>query len=354
VHQSNVDKSEFVRGGSADVVSDEDWESQARTSLFRSKRCKRFADLISAAADLSYSGGQQGVRARLLNLQEDRAASRAIATLASMARAESIGTEIADLIVCGSVPPYSEILGGKLVAMLAASPDMVQCYRERYAGFPSIIASSMAGRAVVRPANLAFIGTTSLYGLRPSQYDRAGYPATASGARPGDSICYRYLARTEGFGSSQISARTFEHLERYMRQTEGRKSRANNVFGEGANPRFRALRESLDRLGLPSVEILRHGQAKCVYGVRLASNVRDYLLKLDNEPTYLFNPECGSAAGQIASHWLRRWVLPRIADRDLVGRVLAHSTALPVRHGARVALPEDDLDQPLLFADLKR
>jgi hypothetical protein len=102
------------------------------------------------------------------------------------------------------------------------------------------------------------------------------------------------------------------------------------------------------------VEILRHGQAKCVYGVRLASNVRDYLLKLDSRPNYLFNSESGSATGQIASHWLRRWVLPRLTDRDLVSRVLAHSTALPVRHGARVVLPEDNLDQPLLFADLKR
>jgi hypothetical protein len=45
-------------------------------------------------------------------------------------------------------------------------------YRNRYHRAPSVIASSMAGRPICRPAELVFIGTTSLYGQRPSQYDR--------------------------------------------------------------------------------------------------------------------------------------------------------------------------------------
>jgi hypothetical protein len=66
------------------------------------------------------------------------------------------------------VPPYNELLGGKLVAMLMTSPEVVLEYRRRYGGIPSVIASSMAGRPVVRPADLVFLGTTSLYDQRPT------------------------------------------------------------------------------------------------------------------------------------------------------------------------------------------
>ncbi|MGZ5889512.1 MAG: Druantia anti-phage system protein DruA [Hyphomicrobium sp.] len=42
------------------------------------------------------------------------------------------GIAVADITVCGAVQPYNAILGGKLVAMLAASPEIVLEYRRRY------------------------------------------------------------------------------------------------------------------------------------------------------------------------------------------------------------------------------
>ena len=117
----------------------------------------------------------------------------AFSKVVRLARSMTVGTEIADLTVCGAVPPYNALLGGKLVAMLAASPEVVLEYRRRYQSLPSIIASSMAGRAIVRPANLVFIGTTSLYGERPNQYDRTSYPCKVVGGPKGEFVRYRYL-----------------------------------------------------------------------------------------------------------------------------------------------------------------
>ena len=57
----------------------------------------------------------------------------------------------AGLTICGAIPPYNEVLGGKLVAMLMMSPEVVAEYRRRYAGMPSVIASSMAGRPISAP-----------------------------------------------------------------------------------------------------------------------------------------------------------------------------------------------------------
>ena len=99
-----------------------------------------------------------------------------------------MGTEIADLSVCGSIPPYSDVLGGKLVSMLAVSPTVVEAYRLKYSNQASEIASGVAGRPISRRSTLAFVGTTSLYGSGSSQYNRLRMPADLLGGRDGDAI----------------------------------------------------------------------------------------------------------------------------------------------------------------------
>jgi hypothetical protein len=122
-------------------------------------------------------------------------------------------------------------------AMLAASPEIVLEYKRRYQSVPSIIASSMAGRAIVRPANLAFIGTTSLYGERPNQYDRTSYRCELVGGPKGETVRYRYLtslkrSRTSGVGTFQFGRDTKIAIENYMSSTTNGR-RVNNVFGDG-------------------------------------------------------------------------------------------------------------------------
>src|SRR5206468_1736551 len=63
-----------------------------------------------------------------------------------------IGSSMMDIIVCGAIPPYAELLGGKLVAMLMASPQVVRDYQELYGDQAGEIASRLAGKKVIRPA----------------------------------------------------------------------------------------------------------------------------------------------------------------------------------------------------------
>ena len=56
-------------------------------------------------------------------------------------KADRVGTAIVDLPVCGALPPYSEILGGKLVAMQAD-----------FATIDYIIPRSRGGKAGARNA----------------------------------------------------------------------------------------------------------------------------------------------------------------------------------------------------------
>ena len=86
-----------------------------------------------------------------------------------------MGTAIADLTVCDAVPPYNEVLGGKLVAMLMTGPEVMEEYRRATAGRPA--SSPPRWPAVNRAgADLVFLGTTSLYAQRPNQYDRIAFP----------------------------------------------------------------------------------------------------------------------------------------------------------------------------------
>jgi hypothetical protein len=208
----------------------------------------------------------------------------------------------------------------------------------------------MAGRAIVRQANLVFIGTTSLYGERPNQYDRTLYPCDIIGGPKSASVRYRYLtsqerSRTSGVGTFQFGRDTKAGIEKYMSsRTSGR--RVNNVFGEGTSPKLRSLRDGLDALGISSEEMLQHGIGKVVYGVAMISNTSRYLLRLDDTPKYLFSlDEAQASTARIARHWLERWASDRMRRSETEQKLLAHTLIRPIRHGARVVLPSDDEDQ---------
>src|SRR5262249_48596434 len=153
-------------------------------------------------------------------------------------KADRIGISVADVTVCGAVQPYNAILGGKLVAMLAASPEIVAEYRRRYSTAESEIASSMAGRAIIRTPALVLLGTTSLYGVGSSQYNRVRIPCDRIGGATGEEIRYQALGRSEAFGTSQYSEEKVDALTDLVQQsTDG--ERVNSIFGEGVSPKLR-------------------------------------------------------------------------------------------------------------------
>jgi hypothetical protein len=240
--------------------------------------------------------------------------------------------------------------------MLAASPEVVLEYRRRYQSVPSIIASSMAGRPIVRPANLVFIGTTSLYGERPNQYDRTSYPCDQIGGSKEHSVRYRYLTseertRTSGVGTFQFGRDTKAAIEKYLSSTTNGR-RVNNVFGEGTSPKLRSLRDGLNALGINSEEMLQHGLEKVVYGVAMISNTSRYLLRLENVPKYLFSlNEPQESTDKIAGHWFERWASERMRRTETEKKLLAHTLIRPIRHGARVVLANDDDDQLSFWTD---
>ena len=329
------------------------WRRRALTHLYRSKRALSLAEMLRAKQVLRVYFGEcptvESVRA-LLKSSEGR---QVIRRVLRKAKADRIGIAMADLTVCGAVAPYGEILGGKLVSMLAAGPEVIAAYRDRYADQASEIASSMAGRSVVRPSQLVLLGTTSLYGVGSSQYNRLRMPAEVVGGCSGEYLEYRYIGKSAAYGTSHFSADTVEALVALVQQTSNGR-RVNSIFGEGVSPKFRKVREGLEALGLSGDELLQHGRQRIVYGVPFVRNLREFLVGMDDRPDYLCgfeNPERSTAA--IVEWWMNRWLSKRIMNDEVLSRVEAHTLVRPIRHGARVVLPHVDGGQESLFGDIE-
>jgi len=333
-HHRFVKRSAFKRRLDADDPNA--WRQRAESDLFRSKRCLALADLLQARAALGPFLYPTPSRAGLRAALDDANGRRAIGSVLRRAKAESVGTEIADLTVCGAIPPYSALLGGKLVSMLAVSPSVVRAYHDKYWNYAGEIASSMAARPIRRRTNLVFIGTTSLYGSGSSQYNRVRIPADVLGSRGG--IEFRQLGRSRSFGTSHLSGDAVSSLVRLSEQSRTG-VRVNSIFGEGVNPKLRKVRAGLDLLGWPSEELLQHGRQRIVYGVSLVANLLPYLLGVDAKPKYLFGRNVKDDVATISGWWMRRWLSQRIRSADILAAVATHQLNRPVRHGARVLPP---------------
>jgi hypothetical protein len=341
IHHKNSNAKEHKSLHTATNGAEELWRTRAESALFRSKRAENLALLLRAKLALCTKQGKvvnpEEFRRRLQSAEE----RQAIQSLIRKIKSEHVGIALADISVCGAVPPYSPLTGGKLVAMLLASPEVVLAYERRYADAESVIASSIAGRAIVRHPHLVMLGTTSIYGSEPNQYTRVQIPCDAIGGVRGSSVRFELLGKTEGYGTFQFSDQTVDALGEAVAQFKGGK-RVNSIFGEGVNPRLRKIRDGLDLFGLDSDELLMHGHPRLVYAVPLALNFRNYMLGKATKPEYPFSlKDPKSTSKAIVNWWAERWLSKRIERDDVLAGVAKERLTYPIRHGARVQVPED-------------
>lgn len=200
---------------------------------------------------------------------------------------------IMDAYVVGSVPPYSQLIGGKLVAALMGSKEVNDVYERKYLGRQAII-SGKENRA-----RLVLLTTTSAMG-RSSLYNRLAIPHGPRFIRIGE---------TRGFGHFHLSGEIFEQMRGYL-EAIGHPYATGNRFGMGPNWKIRVARTVLDKIGLDSDDILNHGIAREVYAVPLAHNWQEILLGTQKDVCTSVLP-----ASEIIEFCLNRWIVPR-ASRD--------------------------------------
>lgn len=190
-----------------------------------------------------------------------------------------------DIYTLGALPPYSILLGGKLIAYLAASNEVRECYRIKYSSRPTI----MQQRTL--PPHLVALTTTSAFG-RSSLYNRLRYDKELL-AEP--------IGFTKGYGTVHISD-IYDDIRRFA---EGQGLPTHGGYGVGPKIRWQVLTRALYALGLPD-RLLRHGVQRQVFLYRLVTNLEDYMAGRDREPRYKDLP-----AKDLIAFWRSRWLLPR-------------------------------------------
>lgn len=252
----------------------------------------------------------------MLSNEEGR---KAINTALIANRKCKIGSNMMDIIVCGAIPPYNELLGGKLVSMLACSPAVIRDYTNHYSNQISEIASRMKGKKVVRDSRLVYLGTTSLYAIGSSQYNRIKVPLSNEGT-----LEFRKMGVTEGYGTVFFSRETTNLFSKILELQDGGK-RINHVFGEGTSPRFRMISRGLNAIGIRADAFLRHYSPRIVYSINLAKNTNEFLLGVEEDVDYGFDLEdtndVDEKTQEIIEFWYTRWLEKRLTTVDIEERL---------------------------------
>lgn len=298
----------LVDEGRADDV---DWVAVARTQLYRRKRSANLGDTLRAIAIFEEAGVDDNP-AKLRELIWTEDGRRAVETVLRRIKQQAVAENVMEIITCGAVSPYQQVLGGKLVAMLMTSPQVVNDVKRRYSGKVSLIASGMAGRPIRRKPALALLTTSSLYAFGSAQYNRVRVPGKIVDSE--GEIRYERVGTTDSFGTVQFASDTTESLLASARLANNKQRVVNHLFGEGMSPKLRSLRMGLDALGLRPEEFLRHHSPRLLYAVPLATNSADVLLGLTRTPKYVLPGKGGVATTEaIAAHWAERWLSGRLA-----------------------------------------
>ena len=198
---------------------------------------------------------------------------------------------VLDAFVMGSVDPYRRLLGGKMVALAAASLTSSEFITQKYQGRQTQI------RGVAKPSRPVLITTTSALG-RSSVYNRVRF---------GDQLVYKSVGFTKGFGHFQFSDELFGELVAFLEASDSLKG---NRFGEGPNWKMRTLRLALARIGLPA-NLLRHGIEREVFVAPLGPTYREYLRGESDS----FDPFPFGIA-ELTDYYRERWAVPRSVRDD--------------------------------------
>ncbi len=202
---------------------------------------------------------------------------------------------VMDAYVLGSIPPYNQLLSGKLIALAVASNEIRNDFSIKYTGRTTIIQQKE------KEASLVLITTTSALG-RSSIYNRLKLPDE-------NNSVFQSVGYSRGWGHFHISNRSFNLLREWLKE-KGDPYADGHQYGDGPNWRFRTIRRALDLLGFNG-DLLRHGIEREVFLIPLATNYREILKGGDISPNY-FDRNFES----IVDHFKNRWMIPRSMRMD--------------------------------------
>ncbi len=216
---------------------------------------------------------------------------------------------VVDAFVLGAVPPYSFLLGGKLIALLATSNEVREAFKRKYKNKESVI------RKRKNAGDIAMITTTSAL-ERSSMYNRLTCAEPNLSAQPDIEIehlekrlVFQHVGHTQGFGDFHFSNGIYGSLTAYAK-SNATATASHESWGPGFRNRQEVVQKTLGKLGLPK-SWLNHGIKREIYLAPLAKNTRAFLCGNDSELNYYDQP-----VSELFKWYCERWLLPRSKQNE--------------------------------------
>lgn len=199
---------------------------------------------------------------------------------------------VMDAFVLGAVPPYSYILGGKLVASLLMSPKIRTDFSKQYRGKKSLISGE------IFDGKLAAITTASALG-KSSVYDRISINGGSK---------FLHVGWSKGSGEFHFLNDLYQQI--YDLALPTLKWTKNPRWGKGSRNRRVVIQEGLRILNLPA-NMIYHNIPRELFLVPLGSRTFNFLRNETKQIGYF-----GITQDEIVKYALKRWVIPR-SERKL-------------------------------------
>ena len=185
----------------------------------------------------------------------------------------------------GALPPYNNILGGKLVALLMASNVVCEEYEKKYKRTKTILEKRRI------PSRLLFITTTGAYG-KSSIYNRLKY---------NDEYVAKFIGYSTGSGSFHIPNIFFEELLHFL---ESKDVNIRRGYGSGPSRKMRLIDTALNYLGFKNG--VNHGIKRAVYFFPLVTNLQEIITQ--NASPVWYN----RSVNDLTDYWKIHWAAKRI------------------------------------------
>lgn len=188
----------------------------------------------------------------------------------------------------GALPPYNELLGGKMVALSLVSNEIRKAYEKKYRNRKTLLKKRKI------PNRLLFITTTSAYG-RSSVYERIKYK--------GEKVSI-FLGFTSGAGTFHLPQELYEKLLIFLEQ-EGINTKRG--YGTGPSRKLKLVDLGFKKLGLKNISgsYVFHNIRRGYYLFSHVKNLRNVIQK-NKRPLWYDRP-----FNKLFIFWLERWCIPR-------------------------------------------
>jgi len=198
-----------------------------------------------------------------------------------------------DAYVLGALPPYNQLLCGKLVACLVKTKEVRNLFRKKYANSKGIISKKKKSPRLVAVTTSSSLGRSSVYNRL--KLDKVPY--------------LEAIGYTSGFGHFQVPQCLFVNMREFL--VSQKHSYANGTrYGTGPNWRLRTIRACLIALKM-NENVLKHNLKREVFLSRLAENVDAFLQERHSRPNYAGLKTCA----EVSKLGRDRWIIPRAATR---------------------------------------